>query len=146
MSKLATNILNLIEELEKYIKRSEVSELNDKPNADKWSKKEIIGHLIDSGINNLQRFTEISFSKEVYHVKSYAQDDLVRANHYQTAQLSELMSLWKALNYRIVEVIQHQNEESLAALVKTEGGEHDLKFLIEDYVQHLKHHIAQITK
>jgi ribosome biogenesis SPOUT family RNA methylase Rps3 len=33
-------------------------------NPKKWSKKQILGHLVDSGINNLQRFTEIQFEEK----------------------------------------------------------------------------------
>ena len=31
------------------------SSINEKPKPNKWSKKEILGHLVDSAINNLQR-------------------------------------------------------------------------------------------
>lgn len=32
-----------------------------KPSIDKWSKKEILGHLIDSATNNHQRFVRAQF-------------------------------------------------------------------------------------
>ena len=47
-----------------YISKSSDAELNLKASPEKWSKKEIIGHLIDAGIYNLQRFTEIQYEKE----------------------------------------------------------------------------------
>ena len=68
-----TEIINRLEQLLKsgleYISKSSESELTQKPNPEKWSKKEIIGHLIDSGINNLQRFTEIQFENKPYKIR-----------------------------------------------------------------------------
>ena len=61
------------------ILRMPLEELNSKPKPDKWSKKEICGHLIDSAINNLQRFTG-AVHQGSYTLQSYPQDGLVRIN------------------------------------------------------------------
>ena len=42
-----------------------ITDFEVKIDTNKWSKKEILGHLIDSAINNLQRFTEIQYSEKV---------------------------------------------------------------------------------
>jgi len=59
-----TETIHRLEQLLKagleYISKCSESELAQKPTPEKWSKKEIIGHLIDSGLNNLQRFSEFS--------------------------------------------------------------------------------------
>ena len=47
------------------------SEMTYKVSAGKWSKKENLGHLIDSGINNLQRLTEIQFEDAPYSNRNY---------------------------------------------------------------------------
>jgi|TARA_R110000737_G_scaffold264685_1_gene272514 hypothetical protein len=60
----------------------------------KWSKKEILGHLIDSGINNLQRFTEIQFSDRPYVIRKYNQNELVIVNDYQNAEIKEILDFW----------------------------------------------------
>ena len=52
-----------------YINKSSDTELAYKEHPEKWSKKEIIGHLIDSGINNIRRFTLVQIQKEPYRVK-----------------------------------------------------------------------------
>ena len=122
-------------------------DLLEKTNPDKWSKKEILGHLIDSGINNLQRFTEIQFEDKPYKIKSYRQDELVKANNYHASPVNELMDLWIALNQRIVPVMKEQNNESLDYVIEFYNGEvSDLRFLMTDYVSHLEHHIDQLSK
>ena len=65
-----------------------------KENSEKWSKKEILGHLIDSGINNLQRFTEIQFENKPYRIRNYKQKELVKANDYKKSDIKELLNFW----------------------------------------------------
>ena len=121
------------------------SEMTYKVSDEKWSKKEILGHLIDSGINNLQRFTEIQFEEQPYLIKNYKQNELVKANNYQHSETKELLDFWKAINNRILYVFSIQNEKSLSLkIVLDDGHVSDLKFLMEDYVNHLEHHLNQI--
>ncbi|MCB0707542.1 MAG: DinB family protein, partial [Saprospiraceae bacterium] len=130
-----------------YITQATEPELSSKPNPDKWSKKEILGHLIDSGINNLQRFTEIQFAKLPYKIRKYNQDALVKANNYQEANLKEITAFWLAVNNRIMFVMQNQTETSLSYQIELSENEYaDLRFLMEDYVDHLEHHLNQIIK
>lgn len=53
-----------------------------KSNPEKWSKKEIVGHLIDSAQNNLRRFIVGQYEGTPPHVV-YDQDFWVKANNYQ---------------------------------------------------------------
>lgn len=120
-------------------------ELLFKPSQDKWSKKEILGHLIDSAINNLQRFTEATFEDKPYKIRNYKQDDLVRANDYQKAALPDLVMLWFFLNNRIISLIRNQSDLTLQYQVILNDNEiKTLAWLIEDYVTHLEHHLNQI--
>ncbi|MEP5339952.1 MAG: DinB family protein [Algibacter sp.] len=111
----------------------------------KWSKKEILGHLIDSAINNLQRFTKIQFSKKPFLIIPYDQNELVKSNDYQHAETDKILNLWLSLNYQISHIIKNQTEETLSfkILLKDER-ESDLRFLITNYVDHLEYHLNQI--
>ena len=130
-----------------YLSYSSEPEISTKPSNDKWSKKEILGHLVDSGINNLQRFTEIQFSSKPYKVRDYKQDELVRANNYQRAQLQEIIDFWTTINKRILILLKQQTDLTLGYSIELSSGKIvDLRFLIQDYVAHLEHHLAQIKK
>ncbi|KXX71551.1 DinB family protein [Flammeovirga sp. SJP92] len=130
-----------------FLSKASVLDLETKVNPEKWSKKEILGHLIDSGINNLQRFTEIEFSSKPYKVVSYSQDDLVRVNDYQSADIMELVAFWKAINIRIKIIMEKQTSDTLAYPILLGNEEvKDLEFLMKDYVEHLEHHLHQIIK
>ncbi len=115
-----------------------------KPNPDKWSKKEILGHLVDSAINNLQRFTESQYTTPL-KVRPYQQDALVQANKYQSQDIDAILTLWIALNGQIVYVIKNIKLPQLKVPVMVpDGQKKDLEWLIDDYIVHLIHHLKQI--
>lgn len=128
-----------------FISKLSEEEMSFKKNSKKWSKKEILGHLIDSGINNLQRFTEIQFLEKPYRIRNYKQVDLVKANDYQNSEVKELLSFWLSLNKRIKEIIKSLNDETLKFKIELDDKTIvDLKFLIQDYIKHLSYHLTQI--
>ncbi|MBV1888123.1 MAG: DinB family protein [Urechidicola sp.] len=141
-----------IKKIEKYLNLTESyfinatpTEINFKASDNKWSKKEILGHLIDSGINNLQRFTEIQFEEKPYSIRKYNQNSLVLTNDYQHSDLLELIGFWESINRRIITIMKMQTTETLRYEIEIDGEYNNLKFLMTDYVVHLKHHINQIV-
>lgn len=111
----------------------------------KWSRKQIIGHLVDSALNNLQRFTEIGYKPQPYIYREYHQSELVRINDYQNMNALELLRLWILLNRQIMRVMASQDEERLNLKVQfTDGEISDLRFVMTDYPEHMAHHIKQI--
>ena len=130
-----------------YISSTSEAELAHKPAPEKWSKKEILGHLIDSAVNNLQRFTEIQFEEKPYPIRKYKQDELVIANDYQNTEMSEIINFWLAINRQILRLMKQQSEMTLSYTIKLPDHEiSDLRFLMNDYVDHLEHHLNQIKK
>ncbi|MEZ4918798.1 MAG: hypothetical protein R2792_06785 [Saprospiraceae bacterium] len=61
--------------------------------AGKWSKKEELGHLVDSALNNLKRFSEISAGEVMHTISSHPQDGLAIANDYQEMNIDQLATL-----------------------------------------------------
>jgi hypothetical protein len=111
----------------------------------KWSKKEILGHLVDSAIHNLVRFTEINYLEKPYHHRPYSQNDLVNLNQYQTMDINELTQLWLSLNKQIIRIFKNVDEKALDyQIILSDQSVIDLKFLMTDYVEHLEYHINQI--
>ena len=118
-----------------------------KPTETAWSKKEIFGHLIDSAVNNLQRFTEIQYAEKPYAVRPYNQDELVKANDYQNKNSQDLLRLLMALNKHIVDVMKNQTEDTLKyQILLPNKTTTDLKFLMNDYMEHFYHHLNQINQ
>ncbi|MDR3694984.1 DinB family protein [Mucilaginibacter sp.] len=117
-----------------------------RPSPEKWSAKEIIGHLTDSAQVNLQRFVRCTYQENFKLV--YDQVEWVQAQHYQEANLEELLSLWRLLNGQIIRVLDNYPADGLQAQCdnsKTEQSLHTVEFLALDYIEHLKHHLNQIV-
>lgn len=137
----------LATQVSEYVIHSSEEILSEKRSQERWSKKEILGHLIDSAINNLQRFTEVHFKEKPFRLESYDQDELVKANRYQEAESDEILKLLKAINRRIIDIIKVETEETLEYKFVTDNGTFfNLKYLIEDYVNHFEHHAKQIIE
>ena len=114
-----------------------------KPSPGKWSKKEILGHLIDSAANNHQRFVRLQLQPEI-SLPGYDQDNWVRLNRYQQKPWAEIVALWSAYNRHLVSVIESLDDSALGHVWHASDGDVTLEFIATDYVRHLKHHLAQI--
>jgi hypothetical protein len=118
---------------------------NYKAGPNKWSKKEIIGHLIDSAQINLQRFVRSTYT-ENFKV-TYEQMEWVDAQHYVSADIQELLELWRLLNKQIVRVLENYPTDRLQIKCdtgKTSVSFQTIEFLAQDYVNHLNHHLKSI--
>lgn len=113
-----------------------------KPNPAKWSKKEIIGHLIDSATNNHQRFIRIQI-EDLPSIR-YDQDKWVTAGHYQSMNAHDLIRFWEAYNRQLLELIRRIPAEALQRKCMVGAVTYTLDFVINDYVDHLEHHLKQI--
>lgn len=118
----------------------------EKPFLNKWSKKEVIGHLIDSAQNNLRRFIVGQYDT-TSSIIVYDQDFWVTANGYQDMSKDEIILLWRLINERISAVLTNMPPEAYSREVNTSKHSPELRsldWLAIDYVKHLKHHLNQV--
>ena len=110
----------------------------------KWSRKQIIGHLIDSASNNHQRFVRAQQTASL-SFPPYEQNHWVSSQHYNERSWADLVSLWHAYNLHLSHVIAQIPDRHLASQCVIEASNPvTLEFLISDYVGHLRHHLAQV--
>lgn len=114
-----------------------------KPDPNKWSKKEILGHLIDSASNNHQRFVRAQIDDNIALPK-YKQDEWVAVQQWQQKHWKDIVALWQLYNQHILHIFHHVDESKLSSEVSLDGTTYTLQFLIDDYVDHLEHHLKQI--
>jgi hypothetical protein len=118
-------------------------QLTFKPNPAKWSKKELLGHLIDSAANNHQRFVRARI--EVNPILFYDQDNWVDIQKYQDSNSENLINLWEMYNRHLVHIIGYIPSEMLLRTSRGKDGKSNtLEFLIIDYLNHLEHHLRSI--
>ena len=134
-----------------------ISENNaaQKGSPDKWSNKEILGHLIDSSNINLNRFMKSLIIGDLVFDK-YPQDEYVVIQRYNEIEWTDLVELWKLNNLHIINLVGNIPSSKLSKLTYahnfdqicfnkvSENEKSNLEYLISDYFEHLKYHLNQI--
>jgi DinB superfamily len=109
-----------------------------------WSRKQVVGHLIDSTSNNHQRFVRAVLQTSL-DFPSYDPSGSVRVQAVQGADWKLLVSLWAAYNRYLAHVIaQLPASKSKTACRIGSSGAVTLEFLVTDYLTHLVHHLRQL--
>ena len=121
----------------------------------KWTRKELLGHLIDSAANNHARFVTAQFSDELVFA-SYEQDLWVKVQNYKEEPWNALVTLWATYNKHLLFIIDAIKEEVLTeprdihnldeiCFQKPPADEPvALEYLVDDYFDHMQHHLEQI--
>jgi hypothetical protein len=155
-------MINLIEYEKLILTTAELlAQISDKEagfneSAKSWSRKEILGHLIDSANVNYNRFIS-SLKKNDLIYSTYPQDDWVQLQDYNNREWEELIELWTNLNVHIIKLIKripakvlkkkrvNHNFDKICFEVVGPEKESSVEYLIKDYYCHLEHHIKQIA-
>ena len=126
-----------------------------KTSPDKWSIKEILGHLIDSAANNHQRFVRAQLTDDLIF-PGYEQEKWVNAQRYIDEPWSDMIQLWSSYNLHLVHVIAaipeatlmrariRHNLDQIATRPVDQKDPTTLDYFVRDYLVHLKHHLDQI--
>jgi hypothetical protein len=143
MESVATDLLAALR-ISDRLRQIDDAAASKRPAPDKWSKKEILGHLVDSAANNHQRFVRLQLSSRI-DLPGYDGDEWVRIQRYQDRPWHEVIALWETYNTQLASVIRYVNPEALRHVWHTpDGKDLDLEFIMRDYVVHLRHHLDQI--
>lgn len=119
------------------------------PAEGEWSAKEVIGHLIDSAVINLQRIVRLEVVLDIepeVRTQTYEQDEWVRAQHYAEKEWTEILELWRLLNAHIAWTIGHVPREHLGRICVFPETHMTMGFLVEDYIAHMEHHLRALKK
>ena len=110
----------------------------------KWCAKEVIGHLIDSAVNNLQRIVLLEIAPDAapyVYSQPYEQDDWVRAQRYADKNWTQTLTLWIVLNEHVAWTMRSINRRHLGRLCIFPEDHMTFGFLLDDYIEHVKHHL-----
>src|SRR5690606_17942708 len=130
MKFIAEEIIKTVDAAAAYIRAIPDEIFYRKPNPAKWSPVEILGHLVDSAQNNLQRFIRSQY-EDVPHIV-YNQDEWVRLAQYRDYPREDLLTLWQALNRHVSRVLTVMDSTMYSRMCDTSKGVkevHDLKFI-----------------
>jgi len=146
MNRYSQTLDRLVGYFERELKAVPEEVFRHKPGPANWSKQEIVGHLCDSAANNHLRFVKIRLSAPPV---SREGDDQARwvDLHGDQEQYNQpdIITLWNMLNRQIVHVLERLTAEDYGkTCILPGGGEATLDWLVNDYLEHMRHHFRQI--
>jgi hypothetical protein len=155
--RIAADLRAAIREGVSLFERASEDQTARRPRGDAWSPREIVGHLIDSACNNHRRFV-VNQDADRLLIDRYEQNAWVSRQRYAETSASTLIPFWAAYNDHIARVLEAIPDEvldrprgplgghrfSYAAPPATEFA--TLRYVAEDYVAHLRHHLEQIRR
>lgn len=110
----------------------------------KWTRKQVLGHLVDSALNNYHRVIRAQTGDEL-RFPDYQQRHWVDAGGYGEREWADLVQLWSQLNRQLAHAIARVPAEALARPCHIGAGAPvTLEFIVRDYPRHLQHHLHQI--
>ena len=114
------------------------------PGNDEWNLKEIVGHLVDSACNNHQRFVRLQIVDELVF-PDYGSDNSrwIRIAGYNELKFKDILLLWKQYNIVIGNIIKKVDSDKLDNCWVLNGNRVTLKFLMTDYLRHVRDHVKQ---
>jgi hypothetical protein len=111
---------------------------------DKWSLREIIGHLIDSASNNHQRFVRLQFG-DLLDFPAYDGEEWIRKQKYNSMNWDVLVALWYNYNCLLLNVVENADESMLQNVWVNNEDAIPLEQLIFGYYKHLELHIEHFS-
>ena len=145
-AKIADGIKKTVEDFAMRFENFDDAKASQKLKPDKWSRKEILGHLIDSASNNHQRFVRAQYMKELNGF-SYEQIEWVKIQQYGSRTWKELLTFWESYNFHLSHIIGLMQIESLNVPYKLGSGEQvTIGYIVVDYLGHMQHHLRQIEQ
>lgn len=114
-----------------------------KPVPEKWSKKQELGHLVDSASNNHQRIVRAQLEDEP-SLPGYDGDRWVSLHDYQDMEWKEIIGRWCEMNQHLLRAARKVSPQTAKRKLTVGGKEMTLAFLIEDYLDHLLGHLRHI--
>lgn len=132
------------------------SEASARPRApEKWTPREIIGHLVDSALVNQERFLRAGDQDDLVF-PGYPQDAWVDRQRYAESEWTPLVTLWRELNEHVARTMElaprelrelqrsRHSFDRIAFRVVAADVPSTLDYLMIDYVDHLEHHLRQV--
>jgi hypothetical protein len=110
-----------------------------------WTRKQVMGHLLDSASNNHQRFVRASLQDE-YVGPTYDQPAWVDRIGWGELPWEQLLRYWKTYNEVLVRIVSRIPREKygVRCTILDYPREYTLETLIVDYLDHMNQHIDQI--
>ena len=145
METVAAELVEVADAVSQRLEKVSEEEASVRPSSSEWSKKEIVGHLIDSATNNHHRFVRAQQQEDELVFPAYEQEDWGRLQAHNNSSWEQLVSLWRLYNLHLAHIVSHIPSEKLETVCKIGSNKPvTLRYLVEDYLVHIKQHLEQL--
>jgi nitroreductase len=113
----------------------------------KWSKKEELGHLLDSALNNHRRIVLVGIADtgDTPALPDYDGEAWVSVHQYGRRGWQELIEAWQVLNKQLLAAAGALPQAAWARTCTIgDSGPMTLAFIVDDYVSHITSHLKHI--
>jgi hypothetical protein len=142
--KTLAHLKRLLDELPPRLAKLPAATVNHKPSPSQWSPKEELGHLLDSAANNHQRIVRTQL-EEKPAMPGYDGDRWVELHRYQQRDWRDLIERWQILNKQLLAAAEAVPDSAWSRTCTIADSKPlTLKFVFEDYVEHMIHHLTHI--
>jgi len=143
---LAARFRASIEQAERALRGVTEEQAGARPAEGGWSRKEELGHLLDSAQNNHQRIA-VAAMEGRYEGPGYAQNDWVHLHGYHELSWEHLLRHWLERNWMLGRVVARIPQERLSAPMRVgDEAQMTLGALVESYLDHMRHHVEHIAR
>ena len=144
MQHVSKTLIGIVKDSSEKFRKMGLSEWEFRKAPGKWSKKEILGHMIDSAANNHQRFVRAQYGDKT--PISYNGDAWVKAQDYNSQDVKMLIELWTNYNLHLAHVISKIPADKYGVRFIADAKEPaTLEWIVNDYLKHLEHHLGQLS-
>jgi hypothetical protein len=139
-----TLLRSLLDQVPARLGKLPAGNVDLKPAPSKWSPKEELGHLLDSAANNHQRIVRAQL-EDAPAMPGYDGDHWVELHAYQRRPWPELIERWRVLNQQLLAAAEAVPDAAWSRTCTIGDSKPlTLKFVFEDYLRHMIHHLRHI--
>ena len=143
-SRIARDVIATVESSLPKLRAIDEAQASEPRAAGKWSPKQVIGPPRRFRLQQPAALRARA-ARPSLTFPGYAQDAWVTAQHYQERSWADIVTLWAEVNRHLAHVIAHIERHALVTPCTIgQGAPVTLRFVAEDYVRHLHHHLAQV--
>lgn len=143
---LRKEIVMLIDKWGPNLSNLPLEVISDRRNNQNRTIRQILGHLVDSAVNNHHRIVRLQYTDNL-EFPDYRQDNdrWISIQNYQEEDWEQIVSFWRLYNIHMAHIIKYVDKDCLHHTWHDfEGTQETLATIIEGYLWHLNLHLKEI--
>ncbi len=148
-TQISQEISNLISIWETKLSGLSEAIITKRRNEQNRNIKQIVGHMVDSAINNTSRIVHLQYGENPSHFPDYANlgnnDRWIAIQNYEAEDWHTLIQIWKYTHIHVTHIIKYIDQSKLGNIwISALNQEISLKAMVIDFPRHFTLHLNEI--